>query len=404
MIGLAVARALSNKKTFRGGGGGEPHEVLLLEQATSIGSEISSRNSEVIHAGLYYDRHVMPLKSQFCVEGKHLLYQYCNEKDIPFKQCGKLLVATDRDQRDYGLPKLVELAKNNGVYDLRILSKEEIADPYSDVFEPNVTCTGAVYSPSTGIIDSHSFMQSLLSEAEEHGATTLALNCHVEGGKFFNNNLVLTVDGYDIVCDNVVVCAGLSSHKIASDILLQSRQSSSSSSTNNNNNDNEKNEAFILRQYYAKGNYFTLQNQTKQPFSKLIYPLPDPRGGGLGVHATIDLSGSTKFGPDVEWLDVDDPCDIDMDVNPNRAESFYSAIRKYWPELKDDSLVADYAGIRPKLWHPSSIMDKNALLDFVIATPDHHGVRGLYVLLGIESPGITSSLAIGNYIGKIIDS
>lgn len=383
VIGLAVGRALSKKG----------HEVLLLEQATSIGSETSSRNSEVIHAGIYYDRNVMPYKSKFCVEGKQLLYQYCQERDISFKQCGKLLVATDADQRDHGLPKLVEYAKGNGVHDLRLVSMEDINDPYSVVYEPNVKCTGAVYSPSTGIVDSHSLMQSMLAEAEEFGAT-LALNCQVEGGRSEGSNVILTVDGEEIVCDNVIVCAGLHSHKIASDILLQPDQKSSI---------DVENEARIPRQYYAKGNYFVLQNQ-KQPFSRLIYPLPDPRGG-LGVHATIDLSGSTKFGPDVEWINdtVTNPYDIDMNVDPNRAKSFYAAIRKYWPDLDDDNLVADYSGVRPKLWHPSITNTDHTLKDFFIATPMHHGVPGLHVLLGIESPGLTSSLAIGNHMAKIID-
>lgn len=383
VIGLAVGRALSKKG----------HEVLILEQATSIGSETSSRNSEVVHAGIYYDRNIMPYKSKFCVEGKQLLYQYCTERDVPFKQCGKLLVATDADQKENGLPKLVEYAKGNGVHDLRIVSKEDIADSYSDVYEPNVECTGAVYSPSTGIVDSHSLMQSMLAEAEEHGAM-LALNCRVEGGRSADQNVILTVDGSEIVCDNVIVCAGLYSHKIASDILLHTNQQSSG---------NKQHEALITRQYYAKGNYFTLQNQ-KQPFSRLVYPLPDP-SGGLGVHATIDLSGSTRFGPDVEWIDdtVTNPYDIDMNVDPGRADSFYAAIRKYWPDLNDDNLVADYSGIRPKLWHPSTTNKKNDLKDFFIATQMHHGVHGLYVLLGIESPGLTSSLAVGNHMAKIID-
>jgi len=384
VIGLAVGRALSKKG----------HEVLILEQATSIGSETSSRNSEVIHAGIYYDRNIMPYKSKFCVEGKQLLYQYCIERDIPFKQCGKLLVATDADQNENVLPQLIQCGKGNGVDDLRIVSKEDIADPYSDVYEPNVECKGAVYSPSTGIIDSHSFMQSMLAEAEEHGAT-LALNCRVDGGRAADQNVILTVDGSDIVCDNVIICAGLHSHNIAFDIYLQTNQQSSA---------DKQNEALITRQYYAKGNYCALQNQ-KQPFSRLVYPLPDPQGG-LGVHATIDLSGSTKFGPDVEWIDdsVTNPADIDMNVDPSRAESFYAAIRKYWPDLNDGNLVADYSGIRPKLWHPSKTnKNDNALKDFFIATQMHHGVHGLHVLLGIESPGLTSSLAIGNHMAKMID-
>ena len=387
VIGLSVARALSQKG----------QEVLIIEQSTTIGSGTSSRNSEVIHAGIYYDRNIMPYKSKFCVEGKHLLYEYCKQRDVPYKQCGKLLVATDNDQRDNGLSKLVEYAKRNGVHDLRIVSKEDVADPYSDVYEPNVHCTGAIYSPSTGIIDSHSLMQSLLADAEENGAM-LALNCHVEGGRCQDGNVVLNVDGSEIVCDNVIVCAGLSSHQIATDILLQSRHHSFATYEND-----KATEDLIPRQYYAKGNYFALQNQ-KQPFSRLIYPLPDPRGG-LGVHATIDLAGASKFGPDVEWLDesIDNPNDIDLDVDPKRSSTFYAAIRKYWPGLEDDNLVADYSGIRPKLWYPSLMEKKATLQDFYIATPNQHGVKGLHVLLGIESPGITSSLAIGQYVAELVD-
>ena len=380
VIGLAVGRALAKKG----------HEVLLLEQATSIGSETSSRNSEVIHAGIYYDRKVMPYKSKFCVEGKQLLYQYCADRHIPFKQCGKLLVATDEDQKERGLPQLVKYAKGNGVHDLRIVSSLDVADPYSDVYEPNVKCAGAVFSPSTGIVDSHSFMQSMIAEAEECGAM-LALNCQVEGGRSIDQRVILVVDGSEIVCDNVVICAGLHSHKIAKDILSHTNQHSSS----------KKNA--IPTQYYAKGNYFSLQNQ-RQPFSRLIYPLPDP-SGGLGVHATIDLSGSTKFGPDVEWIDdcVSNPYDIDMDVDSNRSESFYAAIRKYWPDLKDDNLAADYSGLRPKLWHPSRPDCINSLKDFFVATPAQHGMNGLTVLLGFESPGLTSSLAVGNYVAHMIE-
>ena len=313
-----MARALSK----------QGHEVLILEKSNSIGSGISSRNSEVIHAGIYYDKDTMPLKSQFCVEGKQLLYEYCRERSIPFRQCGKLLVATDAEQRHVGLPKLVEYAKKNGVHDLKILSSEEIVADY----EPNVTCTGGALSPSTGIVDSHALMTSLLADAEEHGAT-LALHCRVKGGRTIPTaskemgNLVLFVDDSEIACDHVVVCAGLSTDNIATAII------SSSCPTTAKENESASH-VQIPKQFYVKGNYYKLENQ-KSPFNRLVYPLPDPRGG-LGVHATIDLAKSTRFGPDVEWLDFssDSPDDIDMSVDPSRAESFYAAVRKYWPDLQ----------------------------------------------------------------------
>ncbi|KAL3801020.1 hypothetical protein HJC23_002313 [Cyclotella cryptica] len=388
IIGLSIARSLACQTKH------SAHEILLLEQSSAIGSGISSRNSEVLHAGLYYDRDAMPFKAKFCVEGKKMMYEYCKERGIPHRQCGKLIVATNIEQRDVGLPRLVECAKRNGVHHLRILSKQDVY-----TMEPNVVSEGAVLSPSTGIVDSHSLMTSLLVDAEECGAT-LALNCNVEGGYVFHSQgdgnretIVLMVDGSEIECDNVIICAGLSSDKIASTIL-------SSTKHNTAQHINER-ASSLPTQYYAKGNYFKLENQ-KSPFTRLIYPLPDP-SGGLGIHATIDLSGSTKFGPDVEWLDctvADDPDSMDRNVDPSRSESFYEAIRKYWPKLEDGNLVPDYSGIRPKLWHPN--LGKGGSKDFVIAGKEYHGLSGLVVLLGIESPGLTSSLAIGDHVAKML--
>jgi L-2-hydroxyglutarate oxidase LhgO len=390
VIGLSIARSLACQNN---------HEVLIIEQSTSIGSGISSRNSEVIHAGIYYDRNKMPLKAKLCVEGKNMLYTYCKERHVPYRQCGKLIVASDEQQRDTELPKLVEYAKLNGV-DLQILSKEEVSS-----MEPNVASEGAVYSPSTGIVNSHALMTSLLSDAEECGAM-LALRCRVEGGHVIqpaNNGtstIVLNVDETEISCDNVIVCAGLASDKIASSIL-------SSSLSHNNTALRETQQPIIPRQYYAKGNYFKLENQ-RSPFTRLVYPLPDSKGG-LGVHATIDMSGNTRFGPDVQWLDpditkdtTDNPYEVDMNVDPNRATAFYDAIRKYWPGLKDGNIVPDYAGVRPKLSHPQMRNVNSELGDFVIAGEKDHGVRGLLVLLGIESPGLTSSLAIAELIAKMM--
>lgn len=330
VIGLSVARALSVKGR---------HEVLLLEQANAIGSGQSSRNSEVIHAGIYYDNS-MPLKSRMCVEGRRLLYDYCRERNIPHKQCGKLLVATDIEQQNVGLPQLVELAKRNGVNDIQLVSKGEIAD-----MEPSITCTGGAFSPSTGIIDSHALMTSLLADAEENGATTLALQCNVQGGRIISTtseergNISLHVDDSEIACDNVVICAGLASDKIATSIVSNG---STYSTTNEHEVTSNQQHRPIPKQYYAKGNYFKLIHQ-KSPFTHLIYPLPDPRGAGLGVHATIDMANSIRFGPDVEWLDsaattVDHPETIDMHVDPTRAEMFYDEIRKYWPDLQGERI------------------------------------------------------------------
>lgn len=330
VIGLSVARALATKG----------HEVLLLEQANYIGSGQSSRNSEVIHAGIYYDKNVMPLKSRLCVEGRRLLYEYCRERNIPHKQCGKLLLATDVEQQNRGLPRLIELAKSNGVNDLQILSREEISD-----MEPNVTCTGGAFSPSTGIIDSHALMTSLLADAEENGATTLALQCNVQGGRIIptsseeKGHILLHLDDSDIACDNVVICAGLASDKIATSILASS--CSTTPATHEKEDTADQQHQMIPKQYYAKGNYFKLINQ-KSNFSHLIYPLPDPSGSGLGIHATIDMANSTRFGPDVEWLDLtttDHPEAIDMNVDPTRAAAFYNAVRKYWPDLQGEEII-----------------------------------------------------------------
>ena len=380
IVGLSIARSLACDCH---------HEVLIIEQ-NSIGSGISSRNSEVIHAGIYYDRDTMPFKSKFCVQGKSKIYQYCEERNISFQKCGKLIVASSAEQRDIGLPKLVEYAKRNGVDDLKIVSKEEVS-----IIEPNVTCEGAVLSPSTGIVDSHGLMTSLSGDAEDCGAI-LAQHCKVDDGYILpstngrNDSIVLSVDGSEIQCDNVVICSGLESDKIASKILSPKGRSPSES------------QPTIPPQYYAKGNYFKLENQPS-PFSRLVYPLPDPKGG-LGIHATIDLSGSTKFGPDVQWLDHNEtmPALIDWSVDEKRVHLFYKAIREYWTGLNDGDLVPDYAGVRPKLLHPKVNLHAGCE-DFVIAGKESHGVNGLIVLLGIESPGLTSSLAIGDYVANMFE-
>jgi L-2-hydroxyglutarate oxidase LhgO len=358
VVGLAVARALAISGK----------EVLLLDRASRIGSETSSRNSEVVHAGLYYPKN--SLKAKLCVQGRQMLYEFCDSRSIAYKKCGKLLVATDAEQVRSNLRELQELAVNNGVTDTRLISREELQN-----MEPEVHAHGALWSPSTGIVDSHSFMVSLLADAEEHGLT-LALRSGVSDGKIKDDGIHLNVEGMWISSGLVVNSAGLWAHQVASRIHAGHGWQPP-------------------RQYFAKGTYFQLQGPS--PFSHLVYPVPDKRGG-LGVHATVDMGGQVKFGPDVEWLDPQtEPDDIDWTPDPDRAQSFYQAIRRYWPGLADDALVPDYTGVRPKLSHPDMVASMS-FQDFAVVKKDVHGVPGLVHLLGIESPGLTSVMALADYI------
>ena len=320
------------------------------------------------------------------MRGKELLYSYCSDHNIPHQRIGKLIVATDESQLKTNLPAIMERAHANGVTDLHLLSKDEVKD-----MEAEVVCHGAIFSPSTGIVDSHTLMLELLGDAETRGAS-LALNSVVQNVAVANfgrnrGNLLVKTEEMTLSCDHVVNCAGLYADKISSMIYR--------SLTSDIDNQSD---ACSPRQYFAKGNYYKLEGQ-KGPFSHLIYPVPEP--GGLGVHATIDLGGSTRFGPDVEWLEgVETPDDIDLSVDPKRADSFYDAIRKYWPGLQDNGLVPDYAGIRPKSAPKGS---SQASGDFVISGPKAHQIEGFIDLIGIESPGLTSSMAIAEEIVQIIE-
>jgi L-2-hydroxyglutarate oxidase LhgO len=365
VVGLAVARSLS----------AAGREVLLLDRAGTIGSETSSRNSEVVHGGLYYPS--QSYKARFCVRGRELLYQFCQERSVTAKRCGKLIVAKESQQKQ--LKALHEKALENGVADVQLLSCEQVRD-----IEPNVDAPGgALWSPSTGIVDSHSFMVSLLADAE-HNGTTLALRSSVDDGELDHGIRILAGDMW-LSCDVVVNCAGLWADEIAAKLH---RNHSWQPPT----------------QYYCKGNYFRLQGQ-KSPFSRLIYPLPDERGG-LGVHATVDAAGQIKFGPDVEWLDLNTrPDTIDWTVNPRRTDSFYDSIRTYWSDLEDDALVPDYSGVRPKLTHPALLDSTTSSVpfsDFILAGPETHGVPGLVHMFGIESPGLTCAMALAEYVTQCI--
>jgi L-2-hydroxyglutarate oxidase LhgO len=349
VVGLAVARALA----LAG------REVIILEAAEGIGTETSSRNSEVIHAGIYYPAN--SLMARFCVAGRRALYRYCDERGVPHRNCGKLIVATNA-QEDSMLAGIKGRAEANGVEGMRVLSAAEATE-----LEPNLSCTSALLSPATGIIDSHTYMVSLLGDAENAGAVAVFFSPML-GGRVNDRQIEIDVGGADpmtLRCRLLVNAGGLHAPRLASHIagMPQDR---------------------VPTAYFARGNYFTLSGRA--PFSRLIYPVPVP--GGLGVHLTIDMGGQAKFGPDVEWIDA-----VDYSVDPGRSASFYAAVRKYWPALKDDALQPGYAGIRPK------IVPKGApAQDFVVQGPQTHGVPGLINLFGIESPGLTASLAIAEHV------
>lgn len=368
VVGLACARELAQAG----------RDVLILEAAGRFGTGASSRNSEVIHAGIYYP--AGSLKADLCVRGRELLYRYCATNGIGHRRCGKLVVATSADQ----IPDLDALAHRacaNGVEDTRLIDAAA-----AHALEPALSCVAALHVPATGIVDSHALMLSLLGDAERADAL-LALRTSVIGGRVLDDGVLLHTGGdaaMTIVAKTVVNAAGLFAPQLARRL-----------------------EGFppehVPRAFYAKGSYFSLSSRS--PFSRLIYPLPEL--GGLGVHLTLDLQGRARFGPDVEWLDCSSSADSEYDadsvfdyrVDPGRAAAFQAAIRRYWPGLREDSLAPDYAGIRAKIAGPGQ-----AAADFRIDGPKIHGVAGLVHLFGIESPGLTASLAIARRVADALRS
>lgn len=356
VIGLTIARRLAM----------DGREVIILEHADAIGTVTSARNSEVIHAGLYYPKD--SLKARLCVEGKQQLYAYLEERGINHNRCGKMIVAADEAELD-GLGEIQAKAAANGVDDIKILSTAD-----ARAREPELTCTGALLSPSTGILDSHAFMLALQGDAENHGAT-LALLSTVNGGRVDGDRIILDVSsgGTDmqLSCATVINAAGLGAQDIASAIDGMPK-------------------ALIPPLYLSKGCYFSLSG--KAPFQHLIYPLPGQ--AGLGIHYTRDLGGQGRFGPDSQWVES-----IDYKVDVSRSDVFYDSIRRYWPGLPDGSLTPGYAGIRPKIQAPGEDP-----ADFVIQGPTDHGVNGLINLYGLESPGLTSSMAIADLTAEMLAS
>ena len=358
VVGLAVARALA----------GQGRETLLIERETAIGTGTSSRNSEVVHAGLYYAQG--SLKARLCVRGREQLYAYCASRGVAHRRCGKLVVATAPDQLA-GLAQIAERARANGVADLRLLDGTQ-----ARALEPALACAGAMLSPHTGIVDSHGLMLALQGDFERAGGVlalcspVLALRCASEG------------DGHEIDVGGaepmtlrariVVNAAGLHAPALARATQgLDAR--------------------LVPPARFSKGSYFALATG-RAPFSHLVYPLP--QGGGLGVHLTLDLAGQARFGPDTQWLEgIVDADTLDYRVDPARGDAFYAAVRRYWPDLPDGALAPAYSGVRPKLHGPGE-----PAADFGVQGPREHGIAGLVNLFGIESPGLTSCLALAEEV------
>jgi Predicted dehydrogenase len=355
VVGLAVARELAMLG----------REVLVVEAAEGIGTGTSARNSEVIHAGIYYPPG--SLKAKLCVEGKHLLYEYCQARGIPHKRLGKLIVSANPEQT-VKLAAIAEHARKNGVDDLYQITGEE-----ARALEPALTCDAALVSPSTGIVDSHALMLALQGDTENAGGQCVFLTPFREGSVLDNGEFALSFageEGMELTARCVINSTGLSAPAVARRLAGQP-------------------ESLIPPAFFCKGSYFTLSGRS--PFSRLIYPMPS--NAGLGVHLTVDLGGQAKFGPDTEWVDAEN-----YDIDPHRAESFYDAVRSYWPALPDGALQPGYTGIRPKIVGPGE-----PAADFVIAGPGTHGVPGLVNLFGIESPGLTASLAIGRAVARALE-
>ena len=351
-VGLAVARALAM----------QGREVMVLEAAEGIGTGISSRNSEVIHAGIYYTPG--SLKARLCVQGKAMLYAYCRARGIDHQRCGKLLVAT-ADGQLAQLAGIIDKARANGVDDLRLLTRGQ-----ARAMEPQLECVAAIHSPGTGIVDSHAFMLALQGDLEHFGGSVVP-NTPIALVEYVKSALnIVAIDGTVLQARTVVNAAGLNAVALAGKFK-------------------GFNPACLPQAFFCKGNYFTLSGRS--PFSQLIYPVP--QAAGLGVHLTIDLGGQAKFGPDVQWVDSPD----DLAVDPLRGGAFYAEVRKYWPALQDGALAPGYAGIRPKISGPGA-----PAADFMIQGPADHGVPGLVNLFGIESPGLTSALAIGGHVAALL--
>lgn len=355
VVGLSIARELA-----LGG-----RDVLIIEKEDAFGIHTSSRNSEVIHAGIYYPKD--SLKAQLCVQGKKLLYEYCELRSVPHKRIGKLIVATEDFEIDT-VKQYIDKAGDNGVNDLLWLSQSEVAE-----LEPEVSSVGAAFSPSTGIIDSHNYMLSLLGDTENAGGVVV-YQTSIASIKPQNGGFIVKTEGlnaHEIKTEILINAAGLYACDVARTIA-------------------DLDDALIPQPYYAKAHYYSLSG--RNPFTHLVYPVA--RKASLGVHVTVDMGGAARFGPDLDWIEG-----IDYSFDESRGQLFYDAIRRYWPSVVRDQLQPGYTGIRPKISGPNE-----PAADFLIQSHQDHQMQGLINLFGIESPGLTSSLAIAELVGQLIDS
>lgn len=352
VVGLAAARTLAL----------QGQEVICLEREPVFGMGTSSRNSEVIHAGIYYPQN--SLKALHCVAGKQKLYDYCQRHQIPHKQCGKLIVASDEKQV-HQLESIQQKAQTNGVHDLVFLDEGEISER-----EPALAAKGALLSPSTGIVDSHALMTQMLADFEAAGGQ-LICRSEVIADRFEPGRLRLR-----LLDDNAVLEARVCVNAAGLDAIELLR------------NAEGFDRQHLPKSYFAKGSYFAYQGCV--PFSHLIYPVPVD--GGLGIHLTLDMQGAARFGPDVEWL-PGEHAECDLSVNAAKAHAFAEAVHQYWPSMDARRLAPDYSGIRPKLSGPGQ-----PAADFMIQGPAEHGIDGLVNLFGIESPGLTASLSLAEAV------
>ena len=361
VVGLAVAQRLSAAKSMA------RRSILLLDKESGIGQHISSRNSEVIHAGIYYP--TGSLKANFCVRGKELLYEHCQRHGIPYRRLGKLVIASSEETGE--LERLKALGNANGVRDLSILDRIELISK-----EGAVTGSAALFSPSSGIVNAHEFMRSLLHLAENNGVLfaprTEVSTVEPMNGQFNVSTLIgQQQEKYTFRCRMLINCAGLEAVRLARRV-------------------NGINQSSIPKLWLCKGDYFSYRGKT--PFRHLVYPIPEINNAGLGVHATMDMANNLRFGPDTEFVD-----EIDYRVDVEKVERFCASIRRYFPTIKPGDLKPDYAGIRPKLSGPG-----DPASDFLIQQENTHGLPGLVQLIGIESPGLTASLAIAEWIRDLL--
>ena len=358
--GLAIARALANKG----------QQVFVLEQHSRTGTETSSRNSQVIHAGLYYPQ--KSLRAELCVKGKELLYAFCRENGVAHQRCGKLLVATSEEETTR-LKAIAANAARNGVNDLQRLSANEARE-----LEPEVACVAAYLSPSTGIIDSHDFMTALEGHLTTRGGqvvletTVTGLSAPGNGADHFVIETLSAGETSKLTAKNLVLAAGLGGTELGRMLSYAPGYT-------------------VPETYPARGHYYALTGAA--PFKHLVYPMP--QGAWLGVHLTLDVAGRAKFGPDIEWTDRVS-YDFD-DAHGTRRTKFEREIRRYWPGLPDGALQPDYVGVRPKIYRQGE-----PVADFALHGPTTHGIPRLVALYGIESPGLTSSLAIADHVASLI--